>query len=150
MTSRRISRGWLPIVVIPLIIAFIILAAFTYTSGLRAPALIAIVKDVAGINWSRFGGNEGIWRLARILEDTGTPATLFCNGRSAELWPQAVAAFAACAGRPETLLDLIPAPDGSRDLIQSGCRRSGVIEPGPIATCSAQADRATASTPRTT
>src|ERR1044071_4742522 len=22
-------------------------------------------KDVAGINWSRFGGNEGIWRLSR-------------------------------------------------------------------------------------
>jgi SSS family solute:Na+ symporter len=31
---------------LPLIIAFIILAAFTYTSGLRAPASIAIVKDV--------------------------------------------------------------------------------------------------------
>jgi solute:Na+ symporter, SSS family len=31
---------------IPLIIAFIILAAFTYTSGLRAPALIAVVKDM--------------------------------------------------------------------------------------------------------
>ncbi len=31
---------------IPLIIAFTILAAFTYTSGLRAPALIAIVKDL--------------------------------------------------------------------------------------------------------
>ena len=31
---------------LPLIIAFIVLAAFTYTSGLRAPALIAIVKDV--------------------------------------------------------------------------------------------------------
>jgi SSS family solute:Na+ symporter len=31
---------------IPLIIAFIILAAFTYTSGLRAPAMIAIVKDL--------------------------------------------------------------------------------------------------------
>jgi solute:Na+ symporter, SSS family len=30
---------------IPLIIAFLILAAFTYTSGLRAPAMIAIVKD---------------------------------------------------------------------------------------------------------
>jgi SSS family solute:Na+ symporter len=30
---------------LPLIISFIILAAFTYTSGLRAPALIAIVKD---------------------------------------------------------------------------------------------------------
>src|ERR1700751_2729286 len=30
---------------LPLIIAFIILAAFTYSSGLRAPASIAIVKD---------------------------------------------------------------------------------------------------------
>ena len=31
---------------IPMIIAFVILAAFTYTSGLRAPASIAIVKDI--------------------------------------------------------------------------------------------------------
>ena len=31
---------------LPLIIAFIVLASFTYTSGLRAPALIAVVKDV--------------------------------------------------------------------------------------------------------
>jgi SSS family solute:Na+ symporter len=31
---------------IPLIIAFLILAAYTYTSGLRAPAMIAMVKDV--------------------------------------------------------------------------------------------------------
>jgi SSS family solute:Na+ symporter len=31
---------------LPLVIAFVILAAFTYTSGLRAPALIAIVKDM--------------------------------------------------------------------------------------------------------
>ncbi len=31
---------------LPLIIAFVILAAFTYSSGLRAPALIAVVKDV--------------------------------------------------------------------------------------------------------
>ncbi len=30
----------------PLIIAFLILAAFTYSSGLRAPAMIAIVKDL--------------------------------------------------------------------------------------------------------
>jgi SSS family solute:Na+ symporter len=29
----------------PLIIAFAILAAYTYTSGLRAPAMIALVKD---------------------------------------------------------------------------------------------------------
>ncbi|WP_297908389.1 monocarboxylate uptake permease MctP [Thiomonas sp.] len=31
---------------LPLIIAFVILAAFTYTSGLRAPASIAVVKDL--------------------------------------------------------------------------------------------------------
>lgn len=31
---------------LPLIIAFVILAAYTYSSGLRAPALIALVKDV--------------------------------------------------------------------------------------------------------
>jgi len=30
---------------LPLIVAFLILAAYTYTSGLRAPALIALVKD---------------------------------------------------------------------------------------------------------
>ena len=31
---------------LPLIIAFVVLAAFTYTTGLRAPALIAVVKDM--------------------------------------------------------------------------------------------------------
>ncbi len=31
---------------VPLLIAFVVLAAFTYTSGLRAPASIAVVKDL--------------------------------------------------------------------------------------------------------
>ncbi len=31
---------------LPLILAFVILAAFTYTSGLRAPAMIAVLKDL--------------------------------------------------------------------------------------------------------
>jgi SSS family solute:Na+ symporter len=31
---------------LPLIVAFVILAAFTYSSGLRAPAMIAVVKDL--------------------------------------------------------------------------------------------------------
>jgi SSS family solute:Na+ symporter len=39
-----VGEGWVGD--IPLIVAFIILAAFTYSSGLRAPAAIAIVKDV--------------------------------------------------------------------------------------------------------
>jgi SSS family solute:Na+ symporter len=38
------SSGWAGD--LPLIIAFVILAAFTYSSGLRAPAAIAIVKDM--------------------------------------------------------------------------------------------------------
>ena len=38
------GTGW--VADLPLIIAFVILAAFTYTSGLRAPASIAVVKDV--------------------------------------------------------------------------------------------------------
>jgi SSS family solute:Na+ symporter len=38
------GEGWIGD--IPLVIAFIILAAFTYTSVLRAPAAIAIVKDL--------------------------------------------------------------------------------------------------------
>ena len=38
------TTGWLGD--LPLIIAFVILAAFTYTSGLRAPAMIAVVKDL--------------------------------------------------------------------------------------------------------
>src|SRR5579883_3395502 len=36
----------LQLVGIQLVIAFVILAAYTYTSGLRAPAAIAIVKDI--------------------------------------------------------------------------------------------------------
>ncbi|MDN5938211.1 MAG: sodium:solute symporter [Salinisphaera sp.] len=38
------GEGWLG--EMPLIVAFVILAAYTYHSGLRAPALIAVVKDV--------------------------------------------------------------------------------------------------------
>jgi len=38
------GQGWMADA--PLVIAFIILAAYTYNSGLRAPAMIAVVKDV--------------------------------------------------------------------------------------------------------
>ena len=59
---------------LPLIIAFAILAAYTYTSGLRAPALIAFVKDaliyvvvlVAVIYIpTRLGGYGHIFRVAQ-------------------------------------------------------------------------------------
>ena len=52
------------------------------------------ILDIAGINWSTYGGKEGVWRLLRIVEEAGSQATLFCNGRSAEIYPEAVAQFA--------------------------------------------------------
>ena len=63
-------------------------------------------KDIAGINWSQFGGNEGVWRLSRNLSDLGIPSTMFCNGRSAEVWPEAVAAFAKDLVHPRWLYAL--------------------------------------------
>ena len=62
------TSGWMGD--LPLIIAFVILAAFTYTSGLRAPAAIAVVKDVMiyvvifaaiGAVVQRFGGFGGVF-----------------------------------------------------------------------------------------
>ncbi len=58
---------------LPLIIAFAILAAYTYTSGLRAPALIAFIKDgliyiviIVAVIYipSRLGGYGHIFRVA--------------------------------------------------------------------------------------
>lgn len=58
---------------LPLVIAFIILAAYTYTSGLRAPASIALVKDamiyivvIAAVIWipMKLGGYGNIFHLA--------------------------------------------------------------------------------------
>ncbi len=46
--------------------------------------------DHGGVQWGRYGGNEGIWRLIRILDQCGVHGTIFCSGRSAELYPEAV------------------------------------------------------------
>jgi SSS family solute:Na+ symporter len=72
---------------LPLLVAFVILAVYTYQSGLRAPALIAFVKDiliylvilVAVIYLpARFGGWSAIFgaaeqKLAQPNPATGTP-----------------------------------------------------------------------------
>jgi solute:Na+ symporter, SSS family len=66
-----IGAGWLND--LPLIIAFVILALYTYTSGLRAPALIALVKDtmiylmvIAAVTIipAALGGYAAVFRLA--------------------------------------------------------------------------------------
>jgi SSS family solute:Na+ symporter len=67
----------------PLAVAFIILAAYTYSSGLRAPAVIAIVKDVmlyvmvlAALILLplKLGGYAHIFELASRALSTHTPA----------------------------------------------------------------------------
>jgi SSS family solute:Na+ symporter len=67
----------------PLAAAFVILAAYTYSSGLRAPAVIAIVKDamlylmvvVALVVMPvKLGGWVGVFGLARAALATHTPA----------------------------------------------------------------------------
>jgi solute:Na+ symporter, SSS family len=69
---------------LPLIIAFVVLAAYTYTGGLRAPALIAIVKDIliylaiiVAIIYlpAHFGGWAGIFDAADAKLSATNPAT---------------------------------------------------------------------------
>jgi peptidoglycan/xylan/chitin deacetylase (PgdA/CDA1 family) len=46
--------------------------------------------DLLGISWSEYGGKTGIWRLMRILDETGIRATVCLNAKGAELYPDAV------------------------------------------------------------
>ncbi|MDF2144166.1 monocarboxylate uptake permease MctP [Knoellia sp. p5-6-4] len=91
---------------LPLFIAFALLAAYTYSSGLRAPAVIAFVKDtliylviiVAVIYLpSRFGGWEAIFGAAEEKMAATNPATGKPNGafipNSQQYWAYATLAF---------------------------------------------------------
>jgi SSS family solute:Na+ symporter len=75
---------------LPLIVAFIILAIYTYNSGLRAPALIAVVKDtliyltiiVAVIVIpSKLGGWDAIFGAAEKKFSTGAGVILPATGQ---------------------------------------------------------------------
>src|SRR6266567_505432 len=74
---------------LPLVIAFLLLAAFTYLSGLRAPALIAFVKDtlvylmiIVAVLYipSRVGGWGHIFAAGEAHLKTINPATGKPNG----------------------------------------------------------------------
>jgi SSS family solute:Na+ symporter len=78
----------------PLIVAFAILAAYTYTSGLRAPAAIAVVKDVMlyimvlaaiAIIPAKLGGYSAIFASsAHILSQHTPPASILL--RPTQYW----------------------------------------------------------------
>src|SRR3954451_14316364 len=75
---------------LPLIIAFVILALYTYNSGLRAPALIAFVKDaliyltiIVAVNVipSKLGGWAGIFGAAEQKFSAGSGVILPATGQ---------------------------------------------------------------------
>ena len=79
----------------PLIVAFAILAAYTYTSGLRAPAMIALVKDsliyltvIVAIVYitSELGGFDNIFAAAaEELPKRDEPGALIPSGADAQV-----------------------------------------------------------------
>jgi SSS family solute:Na+ symporter len=87
---------------LPLFIAFALLAAYTYSSGLRAPALIAFVKDtliylviIVAIIYlpSEVGGWDHVFdaakeKMATTNEATGAPTGAFIPG-SEQMWAYA-------------------------------------------------------------
>jgi SSS family solute:Na+ symporter len=91
---------------LPLFIAFAVLAAYTYSSGLRAPALIAFVKDtliylviVVAIVYlpSRVGGWEAVFaaagdKMSATNEATGRPVGSVVP-TVAQYWPYATLAL---------------------------------------------------------
>lgn len=91
----------------PLLIAFVLLAAYTYTSGLRAPAVIAFVKDaliylviivaIIYLPTTIDGGWEGIFgaakdKMAATNEVTGKPNGSFIPV-SGQMWAYATLAL---------------------------------------------------------
>jgi allantoinase len=49
------------------------------------------VVDQQAITWPHYGGRAGVWRIIRILDRHGVPATFCTNARCAEVYPEAVA-----------------------------------------------------------
>jgi len=91
---------------LPLLVAFAVLAAYTYSSGLRAPALIAFVKDgliylviIVAVLYlpSKVGGFDTIFEAAKEKMATPNPVTGKPTGSyiptTLSLWPYATLAL---------------------------------------------------------
>jgi SSS family solute:Na+ symporter len=108
---------------LPLIIAFVVLAAYTYTSGLRAPAMIAVVKDlliylaviVAVIYLPiKFGGWDSIFgaaqaKLGTVSQATGKPAGVFIptEGSYSAYWTLALGSAMALFMYPHSVTGVL-------------------------------------------
>ncbi|MEU7000135.1 monocarboxylate uptake permease MctP [Nonomuraea sp. NPDC046570] len=124
---------------LPLAAAFTVLAAFTYVSGLRAPALIAVLKGVLllfvvtvafVILPERLGGFEAVFasareKLATPDPHTGRSAGVFVPG-TAGFWPYATLALGSAMALmvyPHTVTTVLATR--SRDVI----RRNAILLP---------------------
>ncbi|SDM65363.1 solute:Na+ symporter, SSS family [Geodermatophilus siccatus] len=111
---------------LPLIVAFIILALYTYNSGLRAPALIAFVKDtliyltiiVAVIVIpSRLGGWDAIFGAAEAkFASTGTGGVVLGEASQLNYATLALGSALALFLYPHTLTGALAASD--RDVLK--------------------------------
>jgi allantoinase len=57
--------------------------------SVQTTALKPGTHDRAAMTWGTYGVRAGVWRLIRILDDHGVPATFCANAQSLELAPQA-------------------------------------------------------------
>jgi SSS family solute:Na+ symporter len=109
---------------IPLVLAFVILAIYTYSSGLRAPAVIAIVKDIMlyimvivaliVLPW-KLGGYARVFQLANQALATHTPAASIFLKPSQYLGYSTLAIGSAIALMlyPHTATAVLSAKDGN-------------------------------------
>jgi peptidoglycan/xylan/chitin deacetylase (PgdA/CDA1 family) len=51
--------------------------------------------DHGGIAWAAYGGNVGVWRLLRVLEENNCKATFAVNTKCLEVFPKATETIAA-------------------------------------------------------
>ena len=118
---------------VPLLIAFAILAAFTYSSGLRAPASIAIVKDIL-IYITAFvavivipmelGGFAKIFAAVPEAKLLLKPPTAHSSGEYASYATLALGSALALFLYPHTLTGILSASSGG------AIRRNAAMLPG--------------------
>ena len=62
-----------------------------YYHSAKSSGLKSGVIDSAGIAWASYGGKVGVYRALRLLRAHDMPGTFIVNGRSAEIFPDAIA-----------------------------------------------------------
>ena len=115
-----------------------------YYHSAKSSGLKPGVVDSAGIAWASYGGKVGVYRALRLLRAHDLRGTFFVNGRSAELFPEAVAEIVrrgheiAAHGYYQDQLNAYMSRDEEREVIRNcvdnleritGTRPRGGISP---------------------